>query len=111
MLTDEFVSYLFRMNVYNLGGGTRLEKTYLVQNEASINLAWVDKGVWVEATGCLVLFMARGSFLVWIVPEEKLGREMEKEEEEFCDRSDKEDILSQVTNLNVMVTLNGSKTW
>ena len=50
MLTDEFVSYLFRMNVYNLGGGTRLEKTYLVQNEASINLAWVDKGVWIEAT-------------------------------------------------------------
>ena len=50
MLTDEFVSYLSRMNVYNLGGGTRLEKTYLVQNEASINLAWVDKGVWIEAT-------------------------------------------------------------
>ena len=49
MLTDEFVSYLFRMNVYNLGGGTRLEKTYLVQNEASINLAWVDKGLWIEA--------------------------------------------------------------
>ena len=44
------------------------------------------------------------------MPEEKPGREMEKEEEEFCDRSDKQDILSQVTNLNVMVTLHGSKT-
>ena len=105
MLTDEFVSYLFRMNVYNLGGGTRLEKTYLVRNEASINLAWVDKGLWIEATGCLVLFMASGSFLVWIVPEEKPVREMEKEEKEFCGRSDKQDILSQVTNLNVTVTL------
>ena len=111
MLTDEFVSYLFRMNVYNLGGGTRLEKTYLVQNEASINLGWVDKGLWIEATGCLVFFMASGSFLVWIVPEEKPGREMEKEEKEFCDRSDKQDILSQVTNLNFKVTLHSSKTW
>ena len=107
MLTDEFVSYLFRMNVYNLDGGARLEKTYLDQNEASINLEWVDKGVWIEATGCLVLFMASGSFLVWIVPEEKPGREMEKEEKEFYDRSDKQDISIQVT----MVTLHGSKTW
>ena len=111
MLTDEFVSYLFRMNVYNLGGGTRLEKTYLVQNETSINLVWVDKGLWIEATGCLVLFMARGSFLVWIVPEEKPGRQMEKEQKEFCGRSDKQDMLSQVTNLNVVVTLHSSKTW
>ena len=111
MLTGEFMSYLFRMNVYNLGGGTRLEKTYLVQNEAHINLAWVDKGLWIGATGYLVLFMASGSFLVWLVPEEKPGRDMEKEEKEFCDPSDKQDILSQVTNLNVMVTLHSSKTW
>ena len=55
--------------------------------------------------------MASGSFLVWIVPEEKPGREMEKEEKEFCGRSDKQDILSQVTSLNVMVTLHSSKTW
>ena len=55
--------------------------------------------------------MASGSFLVWIVPEETPGREMQKEEKEFCDRSDKQDILSQVTKLNVMVTLHGSKTW
>ena len=55
--------------------------------------------------------MASGSFLVWIVPEEKPGREMEKEEKEFYDRSDKQDILSQVTNLNAMVTLHSSKTW
>ena len=51
--------------------------------------------------------MASGSFLVWIVPEEKPGREMEKREKEFCDRSDKQDISIQVT----MVTLHGSKTW
>ena len=35
---------------------------------------------------------------------------MEKEEKEFCDRSDKQYILSQVTNLNFKVTLHSSKT-
>lgn len=55
--------------------------------------------------------MSSGSVLVWTVPEEKPGRETEKEEKEFCDPSDKQDILSQVTNLNVVVTLHISKTW
>lgn len=53
MLTGEFVSYLSRMNLYNLGGGTRLEETYPDQSEASIYLAWIDKGLVIEATGCL----------------------------------------------------------
>ena len=39
MLTGEFVSYLSQMNLYNLSRGTHHEKTYLDQNEASINLA------------------------------------------------------------------------
>ena len=39
------------------------------------------------------------------MPEEKPGREMEKVEKEFCPRSHKQDILNQVTKLNVLVTL------